>query len=218
MTASTSERPVFATVVCLRHGPLEPRYEQAAIGRTDAAPDPAAAAREAIAVETVAAFQPERVLSSDRRRCEDVARKIAAACGAPHGARRDLRDRDFGTFEGKPWPELAATRPAETLAFLNAFASAAPPGGETLEATSARVLKGIFREAKRHHRRTLAWVADASPIRCLAAHALGLPLGAVQRLKLDPFALAVIRLQADASSITLWNAPADGTAYAELVW
>jgi len=61
-------------------------------------------------------------------------------------------------------------------------------------------------------------VADASPIRCLAAHALGLPIAALQRMKLDPFGLTIVRLQADASSIALWNAPTDGSSFSEIVW
>lgn len=218
MSASSSDRAVFATILCLRHGPLEPKYEQAAVGRTDAAIDPSATDREARAVEALASFHPERVVSSDRRRCEETAMKIASAAGAPHGVRRDLRDRDFGAYEGRQWPELVAEDPAGTVAFLNAFTTAAPPKGETLESTAARVVRGILLEAKRHHRRTLVWVADASPIRCLAAHALGLPLAALQRMKLDPFGLTIVRLQADASSIALWNAPTDGSSFSEIVW
>lgn len=215
---SPAARPPFATVVALVHGPLDARHEGAAVGRTDAALAPDVAAREAAAIAAVARFAPVRVLSSDRRRCESTAAKIAAAAGVSHGARRDLRDRDYGRFEGRVWPEIVASEPAAATAFLNAFASVAPPGGEALPDVALRVVRALRLEAARNHRQVVAWVADASPLRCLAAHALGLPLEAVQRLKLDPFGLVVVRLQADASSIALWNAPADGASSDARIW
>src|SRR5690349_14131191 len=130
---------LHATIVCLRHGPLDRRFEQAAIGRTDAPLDEGAAEREERVVAAAAAFKPVRVLSSDRRRCAGTAAKIAAAAGATHGARRDLRDRDFGRFEGRNWPDLVAAEPDLATTFLNAFASAAPPEGEALPDVAARV-------------------------------------------------------------------------------
>ncbi|HYC76013.1 MAG TPA: histidine phosphatase family protein, partial [Planctomycetota bacterium] len=116
-----SGRPPFATLVCLRHGDLEPRYALAAVGRTDAALDPAAAEREAKAVETLARFRPAKVLSSDRRRCEGTAARVAALADCPHAARRDLRERDFGRWDGREWPALVAEDPRGAAAFLNAF-------------------------------------------------------------------------------------------------
>jgi ribonuclease H / adenosylcobalamin/alpha-ribazole phosphatase len=213
-----SDRPPFASIVCLHHGPVDRRYAQAVIGRTDVPLDVTAENREARAIEAVLRFRPVRVVSSDRKRCETTAAKIAAAANVSHGARRDLRDRDYGSFEARLWPELIAAEPARAAAFLNAFASAAPPDGEALPAVAARLIRGLTIEARRHHRQVVAWVADAAPIRCLIAHALGAPLETVQRLKLDPFGLTVVRLQADASSVALLNAPADGASLEHVVW
>ncbi|HYC78926.1 MAG TPA: histidine phosphatase family protein, partial [Planctomycetota bacterium] len=78
--------------------------------------------------------------------------------------------------------------------------------------------RGLLLEARRHHRRTLAWVADAGPLRALIAHALQLELARVQRFKLDPLSITVVRLQADASSLAMLNLPADGASPESLVW
>jgi alpha-ribazole phosphatase len=212
------DRPPFATILCLARGPLAPPYEQAAVGRTDAPLDPAAAERDVRAAAAVAAFRPVRVVAADRKRCVATAERIADASGATFAKRRELRDRDFGAFEGRPWPAIVAADPVAAVAFLNAFASAAPPDGEALPAVATRVVRVLLKEAKRHHRQAVAWVADPAPIRCLVAHALGLPLEAVQRLKLDPFGLTIVRLQADASSVALTNAVVDGTPLHETVW
>lgn len=211
-------RAAFATIVCLRHAAVVAAHRNTALGWTDAATDPAEAEREAIALKAVAAFKPSHVLAADRQRTSAAATKLAELAGATVALKRELRERNFGRWDGLAWPGIVGKDPDAAAAFLNAFSEATPPGGEPLTKVGTRVLKAIQMAAKRHHRLTVAWVADAGPIRCLLAYTLDLPLESVQRIKLDPLGLTVVRLQGDASSVAVVNAPAAGDALDRVVW
>jgi broad specificity phosphatase PhoE len=214
----TSPRKVFGTLVCVTHGPLETHLEQAAIGSLDAPPSIEAETLEPTVAATLAAFSPDATLSSDAARCARPAARIAEAAGVRHVVKKALRARDFGRFEGRLWPRIVAEEPKEAVAFLRAFASAAPPGGEALPEVSERVVRALELEMRRRPRKTIVWVADPTPIRCALARFLDLSLESVQRMKLDPYGATILRIQADASSLACLNVPVDGALLQNKVW
>ncbi|MBV8605754.1 MAG: histidine phosphatase family protein [Pelomonas sp.] len=78
---------------------------------------------------------PHVVWTSPLRRCADVGRWLRR-WGWTHRLHADLREIDFGRWEGRPW---SAVGPAEMQAWCADFARHAPGGGESLEALLARV-------------------------------------------------------------------------------
>jgi alpha-ribazole phosphatase len=105
-----------------------------------------------------------RVWSSPARRCLAVAEAVATNLGCEPSIDPQLRELDFGAWEGLPWVDVAR-------ADLDRWAAApldfAPPGGETGKALLDRV--AVF------HRKLIGQNADTvvishgGPLKLLAA-------------------------------------------------
>lgn len=78
----------------------------------------------------LAAFPVRAILSSDYARARMTAEAIAEETGLPIELRTGLRERNFGSYRGRPHDELAPEF---------RFDGAAPPGGESIAAFDARV-------------------------------------------------------------------------------
>ena len=107
-------------------------------GRTDVGLGAEAPAQMAAAVASLA--RPAAIRSSPLSR----ARLLAEMIGEAHGLAVDLDPRlqeyDFGTWEGRNWPEIPR---AETDPWIADMLNAAPPGGESFAALVARVRAAI---------------------------------------------------------------------------
>ena len=209
-------RDFHATLLLLRRGPVAPKWEPRALGQEDVPLARDAAPLETRAVACLASFRPERVLSSDLARAQGTAGRIARKVGAPHVARRDLREQRFGQWQGRPWAEVIATDEDRAVPFLADFTRGIPPQGESLEKVRDRVVKAVFAEGRRNPRKTLCYVGHAGPIRGLIAASLDWDLEAVQRVRLDPFGLSIIHLQGPTATLTLLNHPATGEPVAHM--
>lgn len=207
---------VHATLLCLRRGPVARSHDTRALGQEDVPLAAASGRSETKVVSLLASFRPDRVISSDLRRCSETAERVANKADAPLTLRRELREQRFGRWQGRDWAEIVASEETEAVAFLSDFTRGTPPGGESLEKVRNRVRRAIFAECRRKPRGTILYVGHAGPIRTLIAGALGLELAAVQRMRLDPFGLSILHLHGSASTLTLLNHPATGESVAHL--
>ena len=133
---------------------------------------------------------PSAVYTSDARRARETGAIIAAACGVPHEVTAALREIDFGDWAGKTYAEIVTADPAAEGWFADPGASA-PPGGEALAVAAERVL-GVLAEFAHTRRDCAVIVGHAGSLRLALAAALGLPLAAYWRLRLDCASLSVL--------------------------
>lgn len=203
-------KDIHATLYLLRRGPVAAKWDRTALGQSDPPLQRGLASDESAVATTIAALDPARIVSSDLRRARLTAERISEYAGASLAVRRDLREQRFGTWQGRAWSDIVVEEGDAAVSFLHDFCRSEPPRGESLQAVSRRVLKGMHAELRRQQREVVCYVGHAGPIRCLAAHALRVGLEQVQRMQLDPFGLCAIRYQGDASVLTLWNHPAAG--------
>jgi alpha-ribazole phosphatase len=97
-------------------------------GRMDLEVDPAhlRAVTDDVKVHLPSLISPA-FFSSPARRCQSLARELAA--GAPIDTSEDLREMDFGSWEGIPWSQI----PREQLhAWTNDLWGYKPGGGESV--------------------------------------------------------------------------------------
>ena len=78
--------------------------------------------------------RPDGLISSDLRRCLDVAEPLAKAWGVPLVATEALREQAMGDWEGAAWEDLTREDPARIHAYWDDYLRVAPPGGESLAA------------------------------------------------------------------------------------
>lgn len=173
----------------VRHGPT---HEKGFVGWRDVPVDLSDTAK----TERLDAYLPRRAIlvSSDLERAIKTAYRLnEARFRQPNEP--DLREFDFGAWDGEVWEDIAARDPTLSRDFWDKPGDLAPPGGESWNAVSARVQAATARLVAAHPGREIVLVAHFGAILTHMAGAGG--LGARQALshKLDP--LSVTRLDFD---------------------
>lgn len=118
------------------------------------------------------------VYSSDLQRALHTAQAISAATGATLDKHSGLRERCFGSFEGKTYAEIEQTLPEESEHWRRRTPHWAPAGGESLLAMRERVAQVLHELAARHAGQQIALVAHGGVLDQLYRLATGLDLQA----------------------------------------
>jgi broad specificity phosphatase PhoE len=142
------------------------------------------------------------VVCSPVRRARETAEAVAQALGLPLQTDDDLREIDFGDWEGRRVEDVQARYPDE-LAAWRADASLAAPGGESVADVARRDRTARRRLTEGHPGATVLIVSHLYPVRLSVLDVLGAPLEAVHRMEHDPTAVSELRLRDGAS--TLWR-------------
>ncbi len=131
------------------------------------------------------------IVSSPLRRALRTAQEAARATGAPLRVEADLRETDFGAWEGLTFAEAQQKWPDELAAWL-ADARVAPPGGESFAEVERRVLAALERLRAEQPGAVILLVSHVTPIKTLLRHALLAPPAAMYRMHLDVACLCEI--------------------------
>jgi probable phosphoglycerate mutase len=132
------------------------------------------------------------VVASPLLRTRETAEIVAEALGSgPVVLEDELRELDYGDWDGFSFAEVRERWPAEHAAFLRST-RAVPPGGESLEAAALRVESARVRLLETYPRRTVVVVSHVTPVKVLVARALGAPLESVHRMELAPASLTTV--------------------------
>ena len=118
------------------------------------------------------------IYSSDLSRAHNTARAIAQATGTPITLNEGLRERHFGSFQGKTFVEIEATWPEESRRWRQRDPQWAPPGGESLLMVQARLQSVLAQLAQRHAGEQIALVAHGGVMDVLYRLATGQDLQA----------------------------------------
>ena len=124
------------------------------------------------------------IYCSDLLRAWDTAQPIAESMGMRSISTPGLRERGFGSFEGKTFVELEAAWPAETARWRQRDPDWAPPGGENLKDFCTRVLDTTNDLAAKHEGEQIVLVAHGGVLDVLYRNALGLELQATRTWEL----------------------------------
>jgi broad specificity phosphatase PhoE len=81
---------------------------------------------------------------------QQTAQLIAEAIGAKVRTRKDLRELDYGLWQGLTVQEIRRRQPKLYRQWSEAPASVRPPGGETLDEAQQRLRKAVRDLLKRH--------------------------------------------------------------------
>jgi broad specificity phosphatase PhoE len=178
----------------VRHGETLANREYRYIGSRD---DPLSAHGQTQATqlaEALSGLPIAEVYSSPLQRTHDTALPVAARHSLEVQIVDDLRECDFGIWEGLSRVEVLERSPEDSqrLREWEQNTSVAPPGGESFEALQQRVITAVQRLTQVHPDQAIVLVSHVGPIKVLLSAALGAPLASAFRIFLDPATISVV--------------------------
>lgn len=178
-------------LILVRHGETRANREFRYIGaRDDALTEQGQAQAEKLA-EAVSMLSVASIYSSPLQRAYHTAFPIAMRHNLAVQVVDDLRESDFGAWEGLSRAEVMA-QDGERLLTWERDTAIAPPGGESLEAMHGRVLAFVEKMGRTHPDQTVVLVSHVGPIKAVLCAALGTPVSSAFRIFLDPATISVV--------------------------
>ncbi|OIP89357.1 MAG: alpha-ribazole phosphatase [Syntrophobacterales bacterium CG_4_8_14_3_um_filter_58_8] len=191
-------------LILIRHGDLGARRRGRYIGRTDA-PLSQEGRRQAAALAGPLVRRPDvaSVLVSPLRRTRETA-ELALGRGANFVVDPDLREIDFGRWEGMGFAKILAADPAAVDRWAALADNFAFPEGESIGNFRKRIGAAARRIAA-DPARTAVVVTHGGVIRFLICHFLGLPDRAHLLFDVQPASISEIRIDGGKGVLTLLN-------------
>ena len=174
-----------ATVtILLRHGDTRLSPEHRFSGLSDE-PLSADGTRQvnAAAHRLASGARIDAIVSSPLPRAAATAEIVADELALTAAPDDDLRETNFGEWEGLTFTEIQNRWPEEVVAWQH-DPQQAPPGGESFADTACRVNRACERILLEHPGQTVLVVSHITPIKIMLCRALGAPLLAVYRFYL----------------------------------
>src|SRR5437588_698253 len=181
-------------LILVRHGETAANREFRYIGRRDDALSERGVAQAKQLAEALAMLPIAAVYSSPLQRAYQTALPIAARHGLEVRKADDLREGDFGMWEGYTRDEIIARggQEAEYLFAWQRDAALAPPGGESLVDMRDRACAATTSLAQAHPGQMVVLVSHVGPVKALLCTALGAPLTSMFHIFLDPATISVV--------------------------
>lgn len=190
-------------LVLLRHGqsPMSIRREYSGsrsnpelteLGRAQAT----AAARHLADRVDAGEFSFAGIVASPQLRAYQTAQAAAAELGLEIHVDEDLRETDFGEWEGLTFSQVHHSSPEHHSAWL-ADPSVAPPEGEDFRTVDARVAAARQRIIDRFGAQDVLVVSHVTPIKAMLRQGLRSGFELFSRLHLDLASLSIVEFYAD---------------------
>ncbi|MGH3094871.1 MAG: bifunctional RNase H/acid phosphatase [Streptosporangiales bacterium] len=138
----------------------------------------------------------EAIVSSPLIRAKHTAEVMAERLGQPIREMAELREADFGEWEGLSWAQLKERYPKEVETWLSDPA-VAPPGGESMVDVGRRANRARDKLIARYHDKTVLVVAHGMLLSALVTVALGAPVASARRMRLENTAVSIVDWYAD---------------------
>ncbi|MDT4938979.1 MAG: hypothetical protein QOG80_2650 [Pseudonocardiales bacterium] len=191
----------------VRHGETEWSRDGRHTGRTDLPLTARGEAQARAVAQVLAGIAPVLVLSSPMSRARETARLAGLH---PAAIDDDLREWDYGDYEGRTSTEIQVEAPGWSL-----WTSGAP-GGETPTEVAERADRVLRRSVESLPTGPVVLVAHGHISRMIAARWIGLGPDGGAHLLLGTAAPSILSTQYGISVIDRWNLPNPALANGEL--
>ena len=182
-------------IIYIRHGQTEWNIQGKYQGQTDVKLSPLGLAQADALAQYFPVEKLDAVYTSDLSRAMRTAEAVAKRFGLSVHPRKDLRELNFGDWEGcsladmnERWPELFAD-------FFRRPDRLRIPHGETFQALQARATACIAELCKAHEGQTIAVVAHGAILRTILTAALHMDLRYVWTIRQFNTAVSIVRYE-----------------------
>jgi alpha-ribazole phosphatase len=121
-------------------------------------------------------FDPQILLTSDLRRARETAAALGRRFTLKPRLRKDLRERHFGSWEGRTLEQVLAEAGISGRARKDPFLAFEPEGGESMADFAARMRGFLEAVLKEYPGGRIAAVTHGGPVRIAACLAAGIPV------------------------------------------
>jgi ribonuclease H / adenosylcobalamin/alpha-ribazole phosphatase len=206
--AASASRAAPATwTVLLRHGQTQDSAQKRFSGRRDTPLSELGRAQAAAAAVRLRGEAFDAVITSPLARARQTAEAVLPGLLPAPGRDKiaftvdsELRESDFGDWEGLTFAEAREREPDALTAWL-ADPALGPPGGESLNATITRVQTALERHRADWPGGRLLFVTHMGPIKSAVTLALGADPAVFYRLHLELAALTTLAWYADGPAV-----------------
>ena len=180
----TNPEEAATVTILLRHGDTRMSPEHRFCGLSDE-PLSADGTRQvkAAARRLASGTRIDAIVSSPLPRAAATAGIVADELALTAATDDDLRETDFGEWEGLTFTEIQSRWPDAVVAWQH-DPEKAPPGGESFADTACRVNRACESILQEHRGQTVLMVSHITPIKILLCRALGAPLPTMYRFYL----------------------------------
>ncbi len=179
-------------IYLLRHGEVTTFERKTFNGHTDVGLTPRGLSQLEEIAARLASCPIRAVYTSDLQRSVRGGEAIAKACDIPLFQMPELREKNFGRWEGWTAQEISRRNPGEWSIWLSDPAESRPEGGETYREVGERALSALEVILKKHAGEEVAVVAHGGVNRVLLADALGQSSSALFSIEQKYAALNII--------------------------
>lgn len=144
------------------------------------------------------------IYSSDLQRAHATAQAVADSTGAPLRAEPGLRERGFGTLQGRTFAEIETELPEQARRWRKRDPHFAPEGGESLTALRDRIDATVQRLAAQHPGGLVVLVAHGGVLDVLYRLATGQELQAPRTWQLTNTAINRLLWTPDGLTLVGW--------------
>jgi len=193
------------TLILVRHGETEWNLAGRIQGHSDSRLTARGAEQGRRAAERLAGLDIAAVYASDLGRARETGELIAAPHGLPVKTVQELRERCYGAFEGRTAEEIRAADPYAFERWLGDRQGLAPPGGETQQELSERVMGALGEIAGAHPGGTVAVATHGGPIKSAVFAVLEIPIGSWDQTWVSNGSVTVFRADGDELKVVCFN-------------
>ncbi|MFJ4775413.1 histidine phosphatase family protein [Streptomyces sp. NPDC088762] len=193
----------MTTLVLLRHGEtlLTPGRRLSGSGGSNPGLSPAGRRQADAAADALAhRGDIEAVVTSPMRRCRETARPVAERLGLNLQVDPDLREADFGAWEGLTFSEVRARYPDDLNAWFTSPDSPPTGAAETMHQVARRVTAVRDGLLARYAGATVLIVSHVVPVRTLLRLALQAPPHTLFRMEVAAASLSTVTYDKDGTA------------------
>ena len=177
----------------LRHGDIGEQYQDRYIGSTDVSMSPLGHQQVRAVRSLLRKEKTCNCISSPMRRCRETAAVVMETADMDFIVDPDLREIDFGRWEGMTFNEIQKAFPGEMDRWAELKADFAFPGGEKIADFRSRITSAA-RRLEAHAADTIVVCTHGGVIRFLICHFLGLRARQYILFKVQHASLTTIEL------------------------
>lgn len=192
-------------VIMVRHGQTTWNVEHKYQGHSDIILSEEGIRQAELAAKRLADEPIQAVYASDLSRAFKTAEIIAEGHRLPVSSLAELREINFGKWEGLTYEQIYASWPELIKALYENPDESRIPGGETFRALKERAFHCLEALLDRHSNETILLVSHGGTIRTLLCAILNIHLNHIWKIKQDNTAVNVIEFEGNYPVIALLN-------------